>query len=328
MTKIKIPAYIEGSDHSGLHTMGSVRAWLEIDTPHKWLRWSPWQEWHDLWAVPDNQRELMQFFDRFLKGADNDFERTVPKVRMSVLRYGDCDPIENVVYPDYPIPSTDYKEFYLSSNGKLVEKAPVEGGEVRYDSTDGTSMVHFEHTFKTKTRLIGMSKLHVFVSSEEHDDMCVYVRVRKLDAQGQPMFNIPFPTNRRHAKRAEDIPPKDRTGFLLNMGPLGQLRASHRAIDRSKSIHPQYPFHPHDKVEKIPPGTITELEIGIWQAAIEFEAGEGVRVDIFGSNVPYPELANLSTKTPSPDDNKGEHIVHFGQKYPSRVILPLVPVEN
>lgn len=39
MKKVNIPTYIMGSDVSSLHTMGALRAWLEIDTPHKWLRW-------------------------------------------------------------------------------------------------------------------------------------------------------------------------------------------------------------------------------------------------------------------------------------------------
>lgn len=48
MTEIKIPGYITGSESSSIHTMGSLRVWLEIQTEDKWLRWAGWQEWHDL----------------------------------------------------------------------------------------------------------------------------------------------------------------------------------------------------------------------------------------------------------------------------------------
>lgn len=39
MTKIKIPAYVSGSDFSSIHTMGSIRGFWECQGP-KWIRWS------------------------------------------------------------------------------------------------------------------------------------------------------------------------------------------------------------------------------------------------------------------------------------------------
>lgn len=39
MTKIQCPVYIRGSDVSSIHTMGSVRAWLELPHDNKWIRW-------------------------------------------------------------------------------------------------------------------------------------------------------------------------------------------------------------------------------------------------------------------------------------------------
>ena len=45
---INIPAYITGSDLSSIHTMGSLRGYMEIGNPNKWLRWSAYHEWYDL----------------------------------------------------------------------------------------------------------------------------------------------------------------------------------------------------------------------------------------------------------------------------------------
>jgi hypothetical protein len=39
MKKIKIPAYISGSDFSSIHTMGSIRGFWDCQGP-KWIRWS------------------------------------------------------------------------------------------------------------------------------------------------------------------------------------------------------------------------------------------------------------------------------------------------
>lgn len=48
------------------------------------LRVHPCQEWYDLYQQ-DTDDELQKFFDRYMKGIENDWEST-PKVRVSILR--------------------------------------------------------------------------------------------------------------------------------------------------------------------------------------------------------------------------------------------------
>jgi hypothetical protein len=61
---------------------------------------------------------------------------------------------------------------------------------------------------------------------------------------------------------------------------VGILRASHREIDSSRSIHPQFPFHPHKWQDKVSPGTIVKLEIGIWAMGVDFDEGESISVRV------------------------------------------------
>lgn len=327
MTKIKIPTYLSGSDVSSLHTMGTLRAWLEIDTPHKWLRWSGYQEWFDLWAMPETQHDLKGFFDRFLKEKDNDWAETTPRVRMTALQFGDKDPIEDIVVEDWPIPSTQYKEAHLAEGGKVSLETPVqESSEVTYDTTEAESGAVFKHTFTEKTRVMGLPKAHLFMSCPDHDDMAIFVSLQKLDKDGDLLKHVQVPIERRWIKKFKDMPASDHTGVLVHPGSLGMLKASHRAIDRSKSIHEQFPFHPHDKVEKITPGDIVELEIGIWHMGADFEAGESLQILVSGNNPNYPELKNYDGKKSENINNLGKHVLHLGGKYPSRVILPIVPL--
>jgi hypothetical protein len=86
-SRIKVPSYILGSYSSMLHTMGSVRAWREINNDKKWFRIHPHQEWYEDYHYRSID-DLDRFFARFLKGEDNDWELT-PKVRVSLYRYGD-----------------------------------------------------------------------------------------------------------------------------------------------------------------------------------------------------------------------------------------------
>jgi len=104
------------------------------------------------------------------------------------------------------------------------------------------------------------------------------------------------------------------------------LKASHRSIDRARSIHEQFPFHPHDKVEKIPAGEIVEIEIGIWHMGADFEAGDSLQIHVSGHNPNYPELKNYDGKKSENVNNRGNHILHLGGEYPSRIIVPFVPL--
>lgn len=86
-SKIKIPSYILGSYSSMLHTMGSVRAWREINTDKKWFRIHPHQEWYEDYHYRSVD-DLDRFFERYLKSIENGWENT-PPVRVSMYRFGE-----------------------------------------------------------------------------------------------------------------------------------------------------------------------------------------------------------------------------------------------
>ncbi|KAJ2903573.1 alpha/beta-hydrolase [Zalerion maritima] len=280
MRKIQVPTYIIGTWTNTMHGMGAIRGWLEVDTPQKWLRWHPWQEWYDLWGNPQALPELLAFFDHFLKGADNGWDQT-PRVRMAVLRFGNKDPqsYENVVEHDFPIPRTEYRKLYRdlgSAAGpdgrrKLSEAAPSAPAVASYD-WDDVEGANFTHTFEATTRLVGIPKAVLYMSCADHDDMDVYVQLEKLDADGQQMISLNIPWKSILVTSFDQFT-KDRASEVVQYkGPEGILRASHRAMDEAGSMHPNWPLHPHDKEEKIRPlGTVVRLDIGIW--AVGTEAG-------------------------------------------------------
>lgn len=278
MTKIKCPAFIRGSDVSSIHTMGSIRAWLEIPHNDKWLYWGSKQEWYELYSIPHAMEELTTFFDYYLKGKNNDWLKT-PKVRWSALQFGDREPIDDIPLEDFPVPGTDYREFFLHDN-KLLREPATSTKTLSYDSENYTSVVDFVHTFDTKARLIGLPKATLYMSCPDRDDFTVFVILRKLDRNGKDLLHLNFPFSATPIKSIDEIPNKDRASLNLHLGSTGILRASHRAIDSSRSIHPNFPFHPHTKQEKVPPGTVVKLEIGIWAMGVDFDAGESVSVRV------------------------------------------------
>lgn len=321
ITKINIPTYITASFSSALHTMGSVRGFYDVDCSKKWIRFSPYQEWHDIWAVPKYTRELLSFFDKYLKGIDNDWEST-PQVRMTTLRFGDQDAIVDEPISSFPPPQVQDRQLFLSDDGALDPNgSPSSTSISTYNSEDGTSHASFTYTFDKKSRLCGIPKAVLYMSCDVRDDLDVYIVIRKLDKNKKPVLALNVPWDSIPPNSIEEIPEDKATDLLLYMGPVGMLRASHREIDPSRSMHPNYPFHPHARTQPVPAGEVVKLEIGIFAMSVEYEAGESVQIQISGQSPQIHSFKELKDKLGN-QDNKGTHKVHFGGEYPSHVFLP------
>jgi uncharacterized protein len=315
--KINVPTYMTGTWTNTMHGMGVIRGWTEVDTPDKWLRWHDSQEWYDMYGNRDGIRELMQFFDPYLKGMDNGWEK-IPKIRLSVLRFGQSEPIENIVEESFPIDRTKYEKFSLTPEGTLNTQASGDHATVSYNSESADSAT-FTYTFKEETRLLGTPKAVLYMSCDDLDDMDVYVFIEKLDTNGKPMVNLNITWKGIPVKSFEEFTPEQSTEVITYKGLLGVLRASYGAIDESKSVDPNWPYHAQEKEEKVTPGTVAKLDIGIWATGIQYEAGEGLRVSISGRS---HAVSNFGTFDHV--NNKGKHNIHMGGDHPSHVVLPLV----
>jgi hypothetical protein len=66
--------------------MGTFEGYRRLGSTDKWLRIDNRQEWVDQYD-PASEADLLKFFDYFLRGADNGWQKT-PKVRMAILDPG------------------------------------------------------------------------------------------------------------------------------------------------------------------------------------------------------------------------------------------------
>ncbi|KAK6835625.1 hypothetical protein RU639_002365 [Aspergillus parasiticus] len=320
MKKIQIPTYITGTWTNTMHGLGSIRGWLEVNTPDKWLRWHPWQEWYDLWGEENSKAELLQFMDKYLKGADNGWEHT-PRVRMALLRFGNKDPqsYENIIESSFPPERTEYKHGFLGASGTIsFDGADVSNSRACYNSESNDHLA-FTYRCDRIIQIMGLPKAVLYMSCPDHNDMDVYVTIEKLDADGKQMQNLNIPWKGIPVTSFDEIEPEQATEVIVYKGPMGILRASHRAIDEDKSIHPNWPFHPHDREDKITPGTIVRLDIGIWAMGIEYEAGEQIRVVVSGRSRSVSKFGSGRYSI-----NRGQHYLHLGGEYASHVVLPFV----
>lgn len=319
MRKIQVPTYITGTWSNTMHGMGAIRGWLEVDTPDKWLRFHPYQEWYDLWGSEQALTELIQFFDHFLKGADNGWQDT-PKVRVASLKFGEEAPEENIVVEDFPPPNTEYRKLYLTDNAKLDNATSGSAVQkVSYNAEDPKDFAAFTYVFEHDTRVLGIPKTVLHMSCAESDDMDVFITLRKIGRDGEPMLALNIPWKGLPVSSIAEIPEDKRTEVIIYKGPSNMLRASQRAIDRSKSMHDNWPFHPQDREEKIPPGDVVRLEMGIWATGIDFKQGEGVQLQVSGH---FRAVSNFGTSENV--RNKGRHDIHYGGQYDSHIVLPVI----
>ncbi|PPJ52986.1 hypothetical protein CBER1_11097 [Cercospora berteroae] len=319
LRNITVPMYATASYSTGLHTEGSLRGFQLASSTEKWLRWTTTQEWHDIYQK-ENIDDLQKFVDKYMKGIDNGWEKT-PRIRQSMLGYNRPS-VVNRPATEYPPTDFRHETLYLdAATGALTEAQVSEEANSVYQadsSTDEGSF--FTHKFHEYTELCGISKVKLFMSTDDHNDMgsqqyCpaaikhsisylqdVYVVLRKLDKTGTPLWhqNIPM----------KDLPPGTQPSDIPNgnvwryVGPSGRLRASHREVipeelpnlstaEYNDLMGPAYVYHPHTSEQKLAKGEIVELEMSLWPGGIVFDAGEAMRLEVKGGQPILPEFEGL-----------------------------------
>jgi len=277
-----VPAFAVASwsDH-GLHTRGTLEAFKRIASEDKWLMVHGRKKWWHFYQ-PENVEKQRQFFERFLKGADNHV-KDWPKVTLEIREkycIGDYR-TEN----EWPLGRTEYTRLFLNASDGDMSYSPFQNEAlVCYkvnDITDKTQNAKFEFKFNEKTELTGYMKLRLWVQADGNYDMDLFVAIEKIDRTG---YLVPFPFFSKH----DDGPVA-----------LGWLRVSHRELDEERST-PYQPVHKHQRQIKLEAGEIVPVEIEIWPSSTLFERGERLKVVVQGSDIySYPVLTNGHWDVPS-----------------------------
>ncbi|GIZ45817.1 hypothetical protein CKM354_000896800 [Cercospora kikuchii] len=329
LREIAVPMYATASYSTGLHTEGSLRGFQLASSTEKWLRWTTTQEWHDIYQK-ENIDDLQRFFDKYMKGIDNGWEKT-PRIRQSMLGHNRPS-VVNRPATEYPPSDFRYETLYLdAATGTLTGAQVSEEANSGYQADSSTDEgCFFTHTFHEYTELCGISKVKLFMSTDDHNDMDVYVVLRKLDKHGTALWhqNIPM----------KDLPPGTNPSDIPNenvwryIGPSGRLRASHREIiqeglpnlstsEYNDLMGPAYVYHPHTSEQKLAKGEIVELEISLWPGGIVFDAGESMGLEVKGRHPILPEFEGLEKKIVN--FNVGRHKLHTGGKFDSQLLVSL-----
>lgn len=301
---------------AGLHLRGNIEGFLQAASEQKWLEVHGYEHWTHFYT-PYGMDLQKRFFDYFLKGEDNGWDQE-PKVRLQI-RYPDNKFVERTETA-WPIPRTKWTTFYLDADDKSLTLNPS-------DKTSAVSYKPFEDnvTFmmpvaKEDTEITGPLAAKLFISSETTDaDLFLTIRLFSPDGE-EVVFRGAMDA---HAPVAQ-----------------GWLRASHRKLDREKSL-PYRPYHVHDEQEPLIPGNIYEVDVEIWPTSIVVPKGYQLALTIGGKDYEYEgEMKEENKKfhrylskgcgpflhTDRPKDIYGGKVtIYTGGSTQSYLYVPIIP---
>lgn len=297
---IDVPALVcaSWSDH-GLHTRGSLEGYERIASSEKWLFTHGRRKWETFYS--EEARDLQRrFFDRYLKGEVNDWERT-PRVRLEVRISRDI----HRVRPEarWPLDSARYQPLFLDAATKQLGMAPATdeaAASYRAMGKGPGDRACFGHRFERETELTGSMTLKLWVSTSEGDDLDLFVLLRKWDAAGREVVFYGF------------------NGFGRDGVAKGWLRVSHRELDPTRSRAGR-PWHTHRQRQALAAGEIAPVEIEVLASSTLFEAGSSLSVEVLGRDAArYPAFRHRRTV------NRGTHTIHTGGRFDSHLLAPFV----
>jgi predicted acyl esterase len=311
--KINVPTYVVASYSNTLHCAGTFRAWRRIASEQKWLRIHNIQEWPDYYDEANLER-LLQFFDHYLKGTDNNWADT-PRVLYAVHDFKGSDTINHAAGA-FPPETVNNTKYYLNGPSRaLTPEVPAMELSAPYDTQSDPALVSFIIRFEQETVLVGYPKAHLWVEAVGADDMDLFVLIQKLDAHGSHLSQF---TVANQTARMQDLT-EDGCSILRYKGSDGRLRVSARHLDATLSTE-EVPAHSFDCVEKLAPGEVVDVEIDLLPIGMRFYPGEQLRLIISGRNLLGPMMPMVSKYVPA---NQGQHIIHTGGARASYLQLPV-----
>ena len=318
LDRVKVPLLSAANwGGHGLHLRGNLEGFIGAASEHKWLEvhgGSHWAPFYTDYGVKMQQK----FFDYFLKEEKNGWDQE-PRVRLQIRHPGEKF-IERHE-KEWPLARTRWTHFYLNPKDMSLSSNPVaESGAISYEAM-GEGVTFFTPALQAPIELTGPSALKIYLSSSTND-ADVFAVLRVFDPDG---IEVVF------------------QGALDPHTPisLGWLRASHRKLDRTRSL-PYRPFHSHDQKQPLAPNEIVELDVEIWPSCIVVPAGYRLALTLRGKDYewdgPAATLSNMKhpmrgcgpfvhddPQDRPPEIFGGKVSLHFGPSHQAALLLPVIP---
>jgi uncharacterized protein len=243
---------------TALHSRGNFEGYLQAGSEQKWLEVHGLEHWTEFYTKYGRDIQL-RFFDHFLKGLDNGWDKQ-PPVQLKVRTVdGFFIRHEN----EWPLARTDWTPLTLN-----LSRLGLGGGgdskiaEVSFKARSGGIRLTTE-PFLKETEITGPVALRLYVSSST-SDADIFATLNLLTPTGEEVL---------FASASDPHAPVTQ----------GWLRLSHRRTDAAKS-RPWRPWHSHDQVEPLVPGVVYCIDIEIWPTSIVVPVGYRLALTLQGQD--------------------------------------------
>ena len=255
----------------GLHTRGNFEGFSRAASAQKWLEVHGLEHWTHFYT--DYGVDLQKrFFACFLHGDDSGW-RDQPPVQLQVRTLDGFRPRGE---QEWPLARTCWQRLYLGPRQRALDPAPPAADDHVSYPADGDGVTFTAPPLAADTEITGPAAARLFVSSTTTDaDLFLILRVFAPDGE-----EVTFP------------------GAIDPHTPVAQgwLRMSHRKLDPALST-PYRPYHPHDEIQPLAPGSVYQAEVEIWPTSLVIPAGYQVALTIRGRDYQrhHPAAPRLGT---------------------------------
>ena len=313
--RITVPFLSAGNwGGQGLHLRGNVEGFERAASEQKWLELHGREHWTEYYT--DYGVSLQrQFFDHFLKGEDNGWDRRPPVL----LQVRTVDGFLERAEHEWPLARTRWVRHHLDADDLTLRPEPSLEEASRTYEAHGEGLTFTMPPVGEDTEITGPPSARLFLSSATAD-ADVFVTLRAFSPDGDELLL---------------------QGAIDPKTPIAQgwLRASHRALveDLSRS---ERPYHPHDGVQPLQPGEAVRLDIELWPTSLLLPAGWHLALTIAGADFDHGQtgarldhFANelrgcgpfIHADRPA-DLFGGATTIHTGGSRTSSLLLPVVPL--
>ncbi len=281
--------------------------------------------------------ELMRYFDFYLKGIDNGFDRDDP-IQIYVQNGGGFR-----AEKEWPLARAQVEEYFFSPGGRLAQSAGSPGSDDHQ-----ADLSHDSRYGKTKGNrylaAMGVTPDELAWRTELDKKCLTYTSApmsRDLEVTGHPLIHFWVSSSADNGDFFVYLEDVDESGRAL-LVTEGVHRAGFKTpVDNDEIIMgggsgievlPELPWHGYERAdftnEVFANGSVVELEFDFKPTSWVFRAGHSIRVSIATSDWPtfrlHPRLARDN------DANNPANVIPIITVYrdsarPSRIKLPVIP---
>jgi uncharacterized protein len=321
-SKIEVPLLSAANwGGQGLHLRGNIEGFLNAGSRHKWLELHGREHWTEFYTAYGLDLQK-RFFARFLKDEPEGWPDE-PRIRMQVRHPGErfVERAEST----WPLERTEWTRHHLLADGGLAVKGQGAEGVLAFEAL-GDGLTFLSDPLAEDVEITGPIAMRLNISSTT-DDADIFAVVRVFSPE---MKELTF------------------NGALDPRTPIGQgwLRASHRKLDRERSL-PYRPYHTHDEEQMLVPGEVYSLDVEILPTCVAIPKGWRIGVSIRGKDYENPggniggKLSNMKQaflgcgpfthddiRDRPPTRFGGVTRLHFGAGRENWVTLPVIPARR